>query len=392
MTEIKRLLKLPTKPQESFFLWGPRQTGKSFLLREKYPNSLYIDLLRTSDYLKYLEQPWLLREEVIALTKSNSNKTLLHPIIIDEIQKVPLLLDEVHWLIENLKHSFVLCGSSARKVKKGHANLLGGRALRYELFGFSAAELKNDFNLEHMLNSGYLPRHYLSGSPAKLINAYVKDYLKEEIADEALVRNIPKFSNFLNVAALSDGELVVFTNIASECAVSSNTVKEYFQILEDTLLGKFLPAYTRKPKRRTIQSPKFYFSDVGVVNHLCKRGKVIPKSELFGKAFENWVFHELNAFNSYNDKFMDFSYWKLTTGVEVDFIINNMEYAIEAKASSNIDDRYLKGLRELGEDFPGSKKRIVVCLADKDRVTSDGIHILNYNSFIKQLWKEDLLN
>jgi predicted AAA+ superfamily ATPase len=220
----------------------------------------------------------------------------------------------------------------------------------------------------------------------------VKDYLKEEIADEALVRNIPNFSNFLSAAALSDGELVVYTNIASECSVSSNTVKEYFQILEDTLLGRFLPAYTRKPKRRTIQSPKFYFSDIGIVNHLCKSGKIVPKSELFGKAFENWVFHELNIYNAYNDKFFDFSYWKLTTGVEVDFIINNMEYAIEAKASSRIEDRQLKGLRELSEDFPSLKKRIIVSLVDKDRISNDGIEIINYQSFIRKLWKGSLLN
>ncbi len=391
MAQIKRLLKLPKKPQESFFLWGPRQTGKSSLLKELYSDSFYVDLLQTSEYLKYLEKPWLLREEIIALKASDQVKILSHPIIIDEIQKVPLLLDEVHWMIENLKLKFALCGSSARKVKRGHANLLGGRALRYEMFGFSAAELKSDFDLEHILNSGYFPRHYFNQSYEKLINSYVKDYLKEEIANEALVRNIPNFSNFLSAAALSDGELVVYTNIASECSVSSNTVKEYFQILEDTLLGRFLPAYTRRPKRRTVQSPKFYFSDIGIVNHLCKRGKIVPKSELFGKAFENWVFHELNTYNAYNDKFLDFAYWKLTTGVEVDFIINDMEYAIEAKASSRIEDRQMKGLRELSKDFPDLRKKIIVSLVDKDRITSDGIEIINYQSFIRKLWNGSLL-
>ena len=317
---IKRALILPKKPEESFFLWGPRLAGKSSLLKETYPDSVYIDLLNTNVCMQYLNQPYKLREELIAATK----KGIKQPVIIDEIQKVPMLLDEVHWMIENLKLKFALCGSSARKVRRGHANLLGGRAIRLELYGLTAYELRNDFDLVKLLNNGYFPKHYLSSRPQILLHSYVNNYLKEEIAQESLVRNIPSFSNFLTIAALSDTEIINYSNIARECAVSNVTVKEHYQILEDTLLGRFLPSYIRRPKRRIVQAPKFYFSDIGVVNHLSNRGDIKPKSELFGKAFENWVLHELNAYNIYKDKFFDFTYWRLTTGAEVDFIVNDM--------------------------------------------------------------------
>lgn len=383
---IKRDLKLEKKPKNSFFLWGPRQTGKSSLLKATYPKSKYLDLLNANIYMKYLNKPYLLREEILA-----TKKQIVGPVVIDEIQKVPMLLDEVHWMIENLGIKFALCGSSARKVKRGHANLLGGRAIRYELFGFSADELGTEFDLTKILNNGYLPKHYLSIDPKKLLHSYITDYLKEEITQEGIVRNIPGFSNFLEIVALSDTEIINFTNIARECAVSSFTVKEHFQILIDTLFGRFLNAYTKRPKRRIIQAPKFYFYDVGVVNTLARRGKIVPKSELFGKAFENWVFHELSAYNSYKDKFYDFSYWRLTTGVEVDFIVNNMEYAIEAKSKEYITDNDLKGLRELVKDYKLVKKRIVVSLSDVDRLTSDNIFILGYKSFIEKLWKDELI-
>ena len=383
---IKRGLELDKKPTNSFFLWGPRQTGKSSLLKATYPESKYIDLLNANVYMKYLNKPYLLREEMLA-----KKKQLTSPVVIDEIQKVPMLLDEVHWMIENLGIKFALCGSSARKVKRGHANLLGGRAIRYELFGFSANELSDKFDLTKMLNNGYLPKHYLSADPKQLLHSYITDYLKEEIAEEGIVRNIPSFSNFLEMAALGDTEIINFTNIARECAVSGFTVKEHFQILIDTILGRFLNAYTKKPKRRIIQAPKFYFYDVGVVNILARRGKIIPKSELFGKAFENWVFHELCTYNSYRDKFYDLSYWRLTTGVEVDFIVNNMEYAIEAKGKEYVTDNDLKGLRELAKDYKTIKKRIVVSLSDRDRLTGDNILILSFESFVKKLWNDELI-
>lgn len=346
-------------------------------------------MLDTEEYLKYLEKPWTLREELTSIKK---DKQLKMPVVIDEIQRVPLLLNEVHLMIENMNIVFALCGSSARKVRRGQANLLGGRALRNELYGFSAAELKDKFNLLKMLNSGYLPNIYLNNNSYAALEAYVRDYLKEEIANEGLVRNLPAFSNFLSIAALSDTELVNYANISRECGVSLNTVKEYFQILEDTLLGKFLPSYIKRPKRRVIQAPKFYFFDVGVVNFLTKRKSLEPQSELFGKAFENYIFHELNVINSYKKKYWDFSYWRLASGIEVDFIINFMDYAIEAKASSNIHDGHLRGLREIIKDHPKIKKRVVVSLVKKDRLTNDGIHILGIESFINKLWNSNFFS
>jgi uncharacterized protein len=380
---IQRRLHLPSASDQSFFLWGPRQTGKSSLLKQLYPEALWIDLLKTNDFLRYTSQPFLLREEVQAAAP--------RLVIIDEVQKVPLLLDEVHWLIENTSTVFGLCGSSARKVRRGHANLLGGRAVRYELYGFVSAELGAEFDLLRMLNHGALPRHYLSNSPRLLLRAYVNDYLKEEIANEGLVRNLPAFTNFLSMAVLSDTELINYSTIARECGVSSPAVKEYFQILIDTLLGCYLPAYTKRPKRRVIQAPKFYFADIGVVNMLAKRGPLEPGAELFGKAFENWVCHELTAHAAYSELFYELSYWRLAGGVEVDFILGNMECAIEAKATANISAQHLHGLRELKKDYPRIKRRIVVSLTPRARRTDDGIDILPVSSFLAQLWEGELI-
>jgi uncharacterized protein len=300
------------------------------------------------------------------------------------------LLDEVHWLHENRGVHFALCGSSARKVKRGQANLLGGRAVRYELYGLTAREIGQDFNLERMLNHGYLPRVYESDRPQRLLNAYVADYLKEEVAAEGLIRNLPVFSEFLNVAVLSDAELVNFSTIARDCGVSSHTIKGYFQILEDTLLGRWLPAYTKRPKRRVIAAPKFYFADVGMVNHLAKRGHVQLGSELYGKAFENWVFHELSAHNAYSEAFATLSYWRLASGIEVDFIVNDMQIAIEAKASRKVTADHLRGLRALVQDHPRVKQRMLVCLEAKSYQTEDGIVILSAADFCQRLGDGEL--
>ncbi len=354
------------------------------LLKSVYSDAIWYDLLKTDLYVRLIEKPSLLREELLH-AQSEKRGSL---IIIDEIQKIPVLLDEVHWLIENTGFVFGLCGSSARKVRKGHANLLGGRAVRHELFGFVSKELGGEFDLVRMINHGYLPRHYLSQSYEKLVRSYVNDYLKEEIAAEALVRNLPAFSHFLSAAALSDTELVNYSTIARECGVSSPAVKGYFQILIDTLLARFLEAYRKRPKRRVIGTPKFYFSDVGVVNYLAKRGKIVPGSELFGKAFENWVFHELSAHRAYSGLDYDLSYWRLTTGIEVDFIMGDMEIAIEAKASPKITSDHLRNLREIIKDHPKLKRRIAVSLEERPRKTEDGIEILPYSMFVENLWSD----
>jgi len=377
---IKRKLNLPPEGEETFFLWGPRQTGKSTLLKAAYPDAVWIDLLKAEVFRRYLNNPEFLRQEM----PLNAPMPF---VVIDEVQKLPPLLDEVHWLYENRHVHFALCGSSARKVRRGHANLLGGRAIRYELFGFSAVELAPDFDLNRLLNHGYLPTVYLGNQPHRLLNAYVANYLKEEVAAEGLVRNLPVFSSFLNVAALSDTETVNFSTIARDCGVSSQTIKEYFQILEDTLLGKWLPSYRKRPKRRVAASSKFYFSDVGVVNFLAKRRTIEQGAELFGKAFENWCFHELTAYNAYQEAFAELYYWRLAGGSEVDFIINDMELAMESKAVRKVSAEHLKGLRSLKVDHPAVKRRIIVCCEDRSRMTDDGIEIVPAREFAGRLWE-----
>ena len=316
---FERALTLPDPGEETFFLWGPRQTGKSTLLRQRYPHSRRLDLLKADEFRRYTVNPELLRQEIEA-----EEPVAGRQIVIDEIQKVPALLDEVHWLIENRRLHFALCGSSARKVRRGAANLLGGRAVRYELHGLTAHELGDDFDLTRSLNHGYLPRMYETARPARLLDAYVDDYLKEEVAAEGLVRNLPAFAGFLNAAALSDGEMINFSNVAADCAVSSHTAKAYFEILEDTLLGRWLPAYRKRPKRRLVRAPKFYFADVGIVNRLARRGPLVPGAALYGKAFENWVFHELTAFRAYREVDGELTYWRLAGGTEVDFVLGDM--------------------------------------------------------------------
>ncbi len=376
-----RNLTLPPAGSETFFLWGPRQTGKSTLLRTAYKDARWIDLLKSEEFRRYLTRPELLREEIEAAAAEPECQ-----IVIDEIQKVPTLLDEVHWLIENRGSHFALCGSSARKVRRGGANLLGGRAVRYELHGLSAGELGRAFDLDRMLNYGYFPHVYQAGRPRRLLDAYVADYLKEEIAAEGLVRNLPTFSDFLDVAALSDGDIVNFSNVARECGTSNQTVRNYFGILEDTLLARWLPAYRRRPKRRVVGAPKFYFADVGIVNRLAKRGQLIAGSELYGKAFENWVFHELSTCLSYRECDTGLYYWRLASGVEVDFILGDVRVAIEAKSTARTQSDHLRGLRSLVLDHPHVARRIVVCREPRTRRTDDGIEIMPAKTFVRNLW------
>lgn len=381
---FKRSLELPPSGTESFFLWGPRQTGKSTLLRRAYPEGRWIDLLKADEYRRYAGRPELLRQEIEAEGAAPARQ-----IVIDEVQKVPALLDEVHWLIENRGLRFALCGSSARKVRRGAANLLGGRALRYQLHGLVADELGADFELDRLVNHGYLPPVYQSGRPRRLLDPYIGDYLREEIAAEGAVRDLPTFSDFLDAAALSDGGIVNFSNIARECGISSHTVRAYFGILEDTLLGSWLPAYRRRPKRRVIQAPKFYFTDVGVVNRLARRGRLERGSEAYGHAFENWVHHELAAFTSYTGYDGTLSHWRLAGGTEVDFVLGDMELAVEAKASPRVSRQHLKGLRSLVQDHPQVGRRVVVCLEARARRTDDGIDVLPPETFVRRLWSRD---
>lgn len=367
--------------KESLFLWGARQTGKSTLLKQLFPNALWFDLLKSDIYRRYQKEPAQFREVILANATSGI-------VIVDEIQKIPELLDEIHWLIENHHVRFILSGSSPRKILRTNANLLGGRALRYELYPLIQSEIP-EFSLLKALNNGLLPRHYLAEKPKKILEAYIGSYLRDEIIAEAKIRNINAFNLFLEAAAFSNGEIVNYTNIASECGVSSVTIKEYFQILEDTLIGRFVPSFQKKPKRRVILAPKFYYFDIGIANFLLKRGSIEVGSEAFGSAFEHFIYQELYAHSSYSDLKYSISYWRTTSQIEVDFILGNHEVAIEVKGTNNVQSRHLKGLKSFSEEYK-VKKLIVVSNDPMERSIGDSI-VLPWNQFLKKLWAGEII-
>lgn len=383
----KRVIDLRLSSSESCFLWGPRQTGKSTLLKYLFPEAKYYDLLLSDVYRRSLSDPSLIRQECEALGLNGENQE--YPIIIDEVQKIPDLLDEVHWLIENRGLRFILCGSSPRKLKRSSGSLLGGRAVKYQLFPLVSPEIP-DFSLIKALNNGLLPRHYLSKNPNKLLESYVGDYLKEEIVAEAATRNIPAFSRFLEVASISNGEIINFNNIASECGVSSPTVKGYFQILEDTLVGRWIPAFRKKIKRRLIAAPKFIFFDVGIVSHLTRRGKVEQGSELFGRVFEHFITLEVLAHSAYSEINYPVRYWRTASQFEVDLILGERDVAVEIKSTTFAKDRHLKGLRAFKEEH--KSRYILVSLDPTPRKTNDGILILPWKDFLKRLWNNEIIS
>lgn len=379
----KRLQKFISRGNESAFLWGARQTGKSTLLKQLYPNATYYDLLLSDEYERFIRRPSLLREELSAVKQPHHS-----PVIIDEIQRIPGLLNEIHWLIVNKGVSFILCGSSARKLLRSGGNLLGGRALRYDLYPLVSAEIP-DFQLMRALNHGLLPRHYTAPSPQKLISSYIGNYLKEEIAAEALVRKIPSFARFLDAAAFSNGEMVNFQNIATECGVSSPTIKEYFQILEDTLIARFLPSFQKRPKRRVILAPKFYFFDVAIANYLTKRKNIEMHSEAFGKAFEHFMFQEIYAHSKYSGLDYPVAYWRTTSQYEVDFILGDHQVAVEIKSTEMAAPHHCKGLHAFGEEYK-TKELILVTLDPRPRKIGD-ITVLPWKVFLEKLWLGELI-
>jgi predicted AAA+ superfamily ATPase len=381
MNMFVRMQILEGSGEESVFLWGARQTGKSTLLKSLFPNALWFDLLKSDIYRRYQKEPLQFREVILANTASSL-------VIVDEIQKIPELLDEIHWLIVNHKVRFILSGSSPRKIIRSGANLLGGRALRYELYPLIQSEIP-EFDLLKALNNGLLPRHYLAENPKKLIEAYIGNYLRDEIVSEAKIRNINAFTQFLEAAAFSNGEMVNYTNIASECGVSSVTVKEYFQILEDTLIGRFLPSFQKKPKRRVILAPKFYYFDVGIANYLLKRGRIEVGSEAFGSAFEHYIYHELYAHSNYSELNYAISYWRTTSQIEVDFILGDHEVAIEVKGTNNIQMRHLKGLKSFSEEY--TVQKLIIVSNDPLERTIGTITVLPWKHFLQKLWAGDII-
>ncbi len=367
---------------ESTFLWGARQTGKSTLLKSLYPRALYFDLLLYDVYERLQRNPGILREAVEASGQSG-------PVIVDEIQRIPALLNEIHWLITNKKVQFILSGSSPRKILRSGANLLGGRALRHELYPLVYKEIP-DFDLVKALNNGLLPRYYQSKRPARLISAYIGSYLQDEILAEAKIRNIQAFTRFLEVASFSNGEIVNYSNIATECGVSAPTVKEYFQILEDTLIGRFLPSYNKKPKRRVILAPKFYYFDLAIANHFLKRVSILPGSEIFGHAFEHFIYHELYSHCKYSGLNYPISYWRTASQLEVDFILGDHEVAIEVKGRDQINTHHLKGLKRFSEEYQVEK----LILVSNDPIIRQINHIslLPWNIFLDKLWSGEIIS
>ncbi len=375
----KRLFELDLPAGKSAFLWGPRKVGKTYWISHTLKNAAVIDLLKTDTLAEYISRPALLRE------RYQNHKGL---IVIDEVQKAPQLLDEVHWLIENKGSSFLLTGSSARKLRRGHANLLGGRAWRKTMTPLSYMEV-TDFDLEKVMISGLLPSHYLSTNPIEELRAYVADYLKEEIIAEALTQNIPAFNEFLRIAAITSSELINYVNIARETGVSHKVVRTYFDIIEDTYLGFRIPPWKKSKNRRMIITEKFYLFDVGVANYLSRRQPLLGSPE-FGKAFEHYILMELKAYQAYRNPDMPITFWRTSTGREVDFILGEKELAVEIKGSPRVHEGDIRSLQALIEDGP-IKKRCLVCMEKQSRNLANNIQVLPWQIFLEQLWNGELI-
>jgi predicted AAA+ superfamily ATPase len=369
-----RLLNITLPKDKSAFLWGPRKVGKSFWLRQRYPDDILIDLLKTDVLMEYISKPSLLRERFMDAQQR---------IIIDEVQKAPEILNEIHWLIENKNISFILTGSSPRKLKRSHANLLGGRAWRYTMAPLCYPEV-DGIDLEKIMVTGLLPAHLLSEDPIQDFRAYVADYLKEEILAEAAVQNIPAFSEFLKIAALTSGELLNYTNVARETGVSAKVIRSYFQILEDTLLGFRLQPWRKSNNRRLVETEKFYLFDLGLSNYLSLRRPKIGTSE-FGKSFEHFLLLELMAYKAYRNPEMTLTYWRTSSGQEVDFIVGDMDLAIEVKSSKKVHESDTRSLQLLQTEQQ-VKKCILVSMESQRKVLANDIECLPWELFLQQLW------
>jgi len=376
----------PLLEQRSVFLFGPRQTGKSSYIREelRLPPERVYSLLDRGLLLRLLADPTLIRQELEARNLSEC------VICIDEIQKCPELLDEVQLLIEQRGLRFLLTGSSARKLKRSGANLLGGRGSDRFLHPFVYPEVRSEgFSLERAMFSGLLPPHYLSADPEEELAAYVDRYLTEEISAEGTARNLPAFARFLQTAATVNGKILNYTNVGNDAQVARQTVQQWFQVLKDTLLGFELPPYAKSIKRKAIETSKFYFFDLGVVRCLRRLPRITPAQAEYGEFFEHFIFLELRGWIDYRRPRTQLHYWRSTSGFEVDFLVGE-SVAVEVKAASLIQPRHLKGLKALREE--GLLKRaILVCTEPRPRRV-DGIEILPWRSFLELLWKDQLLS
>ena len=381
---IKRKTNIRTKlDRKSQFLFGPRSTGKTSYISNELADEIVLrwDLLDTRLRRRAAADPGLLYETANALDADGGI------IVIDEIQKVPELLDEVHRLIEEKRFRFLLTGSSARKLVRSGVNLLGGRAGRCYLFPFVYPEVREmDFTLEHIFRSGLLPESFLSDDPAPVLEDYIDTYLYDEIQSEGAVRNLPAFSRFLEIAAISNGDILNYTNIASDVGLSKNSIREWYQILTDTLLGFELQPFKNTKKRKAIETAKYYLFDTGILRTLlgCQ-----PPSETqteYGVFFETFLINEIKAYLSYSnlERKYPLSYWRSTSGFEVDTIIGN-EVAIEFKTARNLIPRDFRGLRAFSEEGI-TKKNIIVCREDRKRIVDDSFLVYPWKEFLEDLW------
>lgn len=373
--DLQQLLK-----KKSIFLFGPRSTGKTYLIRKTIAeHALVIDLLRSDVYLRLASAP----SDLEGMIEASGKKSW---VVIDEIQRLPELLNEVHRLIEEREIHFLLTGSSARKLRHKGVNLLAGRAWRAELFPLTAHEISN-FDLDRYLFYGGLPVVHISQEPEEELSAYVHTYLYEEIQAEGYVRKLPHFARFLQMAALSNSQMLNFATLASDTGIAASTIREYYNILKDTLIGFQLEPWTKTKKRKAIATAKFYFFDLGVTHTLAGTRHLDRNSDLYGRSFEQWVGMELRAYLSYTRSRDTLTYWRSTHGHEVDYVIGD-HTAIEAKATRRCSARDLHGLKALKEE--GLLKKYILVTQDKIESTQDKMTCLHWRSFVKQLWAGQL--
>jgi predicted AAA+ superfamily ATPase len=373
---IDRILDLPLLlDKKSHFLLGPRQTGKTFLIQNTLKEAKVYDLLDTSIFLALSRNPSRIAQE---LTPQD------HLIVIDEIQRLPELLNEVHRLIESRRIRFLMTGSSARKLRRGGINLLGGRARTKHLHPLTRRELGERFALTRALQRGLLPSIYFSDDPAADLESYTGLYLQQEVVAEGAIRNIPAFSRFLKIASLCNGTIVNFTKVSNDAQVARTTVYEYFEILKDTLILHELPAWRKSKKRKPLASSKYYFFDVGIVATL--QGRVFrPGTPEYGEGFETYLFHELMCYRDYIRQ-EPLSYWRSSSGFEVDFIIGD-HTAVEVKAKENISPHDIKALQAIAEE---KILKRYLCVSLEPRMRRIGVvTILPYEEFLDNLWNGD---
>ncbi|PKL72236.1 ATPase [Candidatus Kuenenbacteria bacterium HGW-Kuenenbacteria-1] len=373
---IPRLFKMP---KQSFFLFGPRGTGKSTLLKQIYPNALWIDLLEPDIFRSYSSRPERLKEIVLAYPKKKI-------IIIDEIQKIPELLNVVHLLIEKkINKQFILTGSSSRKLKRTGVNLLAGRLLKKTLYPFVALELGKKFNIKNALTTGLLPLVITADKPLDVLKSYIALYVREEVQMEGLVRNIGNFSRFLEAISFSHGSMLNTSNVARECEVERKTVEGYITILEDLLLAHRIPVFVKRAKRAVIAHSKFYYFDTGVFCSLRPSGPLDKPEEINGPALEGLIFQHLMAWNSYQGDENKIYFWRTKSGSEVDFIIygEKIFWAIEVKNSDKIRPEDLRALKTFKLDYPECKAYFLY--QGKERIKKHGILCLPCEEFLLSL-------